>query len=101
MLGDIPRDFLCGAADEVLKTLKTDRIKDTERRKELESLLGQFADERYAVLVNLCKKITDYSENTGEVVEQQEIDDTYGVNVEFDRFVTVFPMPLFPMGTSD
>lgn len=46
MLGDNPRDLLCGAADEVLRTLKTDRIKETERRKELEMLLGTFADER-------------------------------------------------------
>lgn len=37
--------------------------------------------------MNLCKKITDYSDNSGDVAEQQEIDDTYGVNVEFDRLV--------------
>lgn len=46
MLGDNPRELLCGAADEVLRTLKSDRVKETERRKELQELLGAIADER-------------------------------------------------------
>lgn len=36
-------------------------MKDKERKKEISSLLGNIADERYALLVNLGKKITDYS----------------------------------------
>lgn len=59
-LGLQPRDILCGAADEVLAVLKNDKMKDKERRRETELLLGSLAEERYAVLVNLCKKITDY-----------------------------------------
>ena len=35
-------------------------MKDKERRKECESMLGGLADERYALVVNLCKKITDW-----------------------------------------
>ncbi|XP_022669999.1 U5 small nuclear ribonucleoprotein 200 kDa helicase-like [Varroa jacobsoni] len=87
MLGDNPRELLCGAADEVLRTLKSDRVKETERRKELQELLGAIADERYAVLVNLCKKMTDYSASIGQGEEDTaaDIDETYGVNVEFDR----------------
>lgn len=34
---------------------------DKERQKEIVSLLGAMPDERYALLVNLGKKITDYS----------------------------------------
>ena len=34
---------------------------DKERQKEIVSLLGGMPDERYALLVNLGKKITDYS----------------------------------------
>ena len=34
---------------------------DKERQKEIISLLGPTPDERYALLVNLGKKITDYS----------------------------------------
>lgn len=55
-----PRDIICGAADEVLASLKNDRMKDRERRKEVEMLLGGVAEERYALLVNLGKKISDW-----------------------------------------
>ena len=41
-----PRDVLCGAADEVLVVLKNDRMKDKEKKREVESLLGGLADER-------------------------------------------------------
>ena len=34
---------------------------DKERQKEIVSLLGPTPDERFALLVNLGKKITDYS----------------------------------------
>jgi len=55
-----PRDVLCGAADEVLAVLKNDRLKDRDKRREVEVLLGGLADERFALLVNLGKKITDW-----------------------------------------
>ena len=57
-----PRDVLCGAADEVLQVLKNDKMKDKERKKEVESLLGNLAEERFALLVNLGKKITDWGQ---------------------------------------
>lgn len=60
-IGDQPRDILCGAADEVLITLKNDRLRDKERKKEVEALLGSLNEERFAQLVNLGKKLTDWS----------------------------------------
>ena len=36
-------------------------IQDKERHREITSLLGSMPDERFALLVNLGKKITDYS----------------------------------------
>mgnify|MGYP001552522553 CR=1 FL=1 len=55
-----PRDVLCGAADEVLTVLKNDRLKDKERKIQVEELLGSLQEERFAVMVNLGKKITDW-----------------------------------------
>ena len=55
-----PRDILCGAADEVLATLKEERLKEKEKQKEIISLLGPVDNDRYAILVGLGKKITDY-----------------------------------------
>lgn len=52
--------MLCGAADEVLLVLKNDKLRDKERKKEIEGLLDKIPDERFALLVNLGKKITDW-----------------------------------------
>lgn len=52
---------MCGAADEVLAALKSDKIREKERKKEVEMLLGSLTDERFAVLMNLAKKITDFT----------------------------------------
>ncbi|EJW85261.1 U5 small nuclear ribonucleoprotein helicase [Wuchereria bancrofti] len=85
-IGDQPRDILCGAADEVLAVLKSDKIREKDRKKEVELLLGLLTDERIAVLINLAKKITDFSvdDEKGKFDNANEIDETIGVNVQFD-----------------
>ena len=80
-LGDQPRDVLCGAVDEVLLVLKNERLK--EKRKEVEGLLGTMADERFALLVNLCKKITDWTSNE-KALMGDELDEATGINVQFE-----------------
>ena len=49
-------------------------------------MLGALPEERYALLVNLGKKITDFvsAGKDEETKEKDEIDDTYGVNVQFE-----------------
>ncbi|XP_028042040.1 putative U5 small nuclear ribonucleoprotein 200 kDa helicase, partial [Bombyx mandarina] len=83
-LGDQPRDILCGACDEVLLVLKNDKLKDPEKKKEIEMLLGSIPDERFALLVNLGKKITDFNMTTA-TESNTEIDETYGINVQFEE----------------
>ncbi|XP_016314696.1 U5 small nuclear ribonucleoprotein 200 kDa helicase-like [Sinocyclocheilus anshuiensis] len=83
-LGDQPRDILCGAADEVLAVLKNDKMRDKERRREVEQLLGPADDTRYHVLVNLGKKISDYGGDKELQNIDDNIDETYGVNVQFE-----------------
>lgn len=89
-LGDQPRDILCGAADEILAVLKNDKLKDRDRKKEIDGLLGTVTEERFALLVNLGKKITDFGTesigaNLGINPEEQQIDETYGINVQFEE----------------
>ncbi|KTF86557.1 hypothetical protein cypCar_00008141 [Cyprinus carpio] len=79
-----PRDILCGAADEVLAVLKNDKMRDKERRREVEQLLGPADDTRYHVLVNLGKKISDYGGDKELQNMDDNIDETYGVNVQFE-----------------
>ncbi|CAI5441703.1 unnamed protein product [Caenorhabditis angaria] len=83
-LGDNPRDIMCGAADEVLAVLKSDKFREKEKKLEVEGLLGPLTDERTAVLINLAKKITDFSLEEDNKVEGDEIDENEGVNVQFD-----------------
>ncbi|XP_002165482.2 U5 small nuclear ribonucleoprotein 200 kDa helicase isoform X1 [Hydra vulgaris] len=87
-IGDQPRDILCGAADEVLITLKDERLKDKEKKKEISALLGNMPDERYALLSNLGRKITDYlveKESAAGAADEDMIDENYGVAVQFDE----------------
>uniref|UniRef100_A0A8D9A7K7 U5 small nuclear ribonucleoprotein 200 kDa helicase n=2 Tax=Cacopsylla melanoneura TaxID=428564 RepID=A0A8D9A7K7_9HEMI len=84
-LGDQPRDILCGAADEVLTVLKNDRMKEKEKKKETEGLLGSLAEERFALLVNLGKKITDFGAEQKSISAEENIDETYGINVQFEE----------------
>ena len=37
-------------------------MKDKEKKKDVESLLGEIAEERFALLVNLGKKISDWGQ---------------------------------------
>eukprot|EP00057_Strongylocentrotus_purpuratus_P018687 XP_011673161.1 PREDICTED: U5 small nuclear ribonucleoprotein 200 kDa helicase [Strongylocentrotus purpuratus] len=84
-IGDQPRDILCGAADEVLATLKNEHSKNKDKKKELEQLLGTLAEERFALLVNLGKKITDYGAEKEKKNIDDDIDETLGVNVQFEE----------------
>ena len=64
--------------------MKNDKMREKERKREVESLLGSLAEERYALLVNLGKKISDW--HTEEKMQTDENpDETYGINVQFEE----------------
>lgn len=82
-LGDQPRDILCGAADEILAVLKNERMRDPDKRKEIDSLLGSIPEERFALLTNLGKKIIDFGPDVMKDTNEDQIDD--GINVQFEE----------------
>jgi pre-mRNA-splicing helicase BRR2 len=88
-LGDQERDVIRSAADDVLETLKTDTLKDFDKKKAIEAVIGNIESEHFAQLVNLSKKITDYA-GDGEAMDVDQdgvngdIDDEVGVAVVFD-----------------
>ena len=83
---DTPQDVLRGAADEVLVSLKNDHMKDPDRHKEINALLGSIPDERFAQLVALGKLITDFvPEGEAEAADGEgALDEELGVAVEFE-----------------
>ncbi|KAK2712756.1 U5 small nuclear ribonucleoprotein 200 kDa helicase-like [Artemia franciscana] len=85
-IGDQPMDILCGSADEVLTVLKNDRMKDKDKKKELETLFGaQMTEERFAVLVNLGKKITDWQPDDRDMQAEEITDEQHGITVRFEE----------------
>jgi len=89
-LGGQAQDIIRSAADAVLETLKNDKLKDFDKKKEIEELLGTTSTESFSQLVNLSKKITDYgaddeAANDPDAAKQEaEIDDDVGVAVVFE-----------------
>ena len=43
--------------------LKNERRKDKDKKLEVEELLGSLAEERFALLINLGKKISDWKQD--------------------------------------
>ncbi|KAK4337016.1 hypothetical protein RND71_044196 [Anisodus tanguticus] len=84
-LGDQPRDVLCGSVDEILDTLKNEKYNDKEKRKNTEELIGNLSDERYSILYNLVRKITDYRVDDKLINANEENVDEYGINVQFEE----------------
>ena len=84
-LGDQPRDVLCGSVDEILETLKNPNLNDKDKRRQTEDLIGQLADERYSVLYNLIKKVSDYRIDDKNLSNSENVDMDYGINVQFEE----------------
>jgi len=90
-LGDQSPDVLRGAADEVLAAIKTDGVLDSDRKKDVEEVLGPITDEFFQELYRLSKQITDFGadvedEEQDDTVRTKEgLDDAAGVAVVFDE----------------
>ncbi|XP_015785684.1 U5 small nuclear ribonucleoprotein 200 kDa helicase [Tetranychus urticae] len=86
ILGDQPRDVLCGAADEVLASLKNEKMTEKQKHKDIQSLLGSLSSEQFNILFNLSRKITDYKlDDKPDIPIDENMDETYGVNVQFEE----------------
>ncbi|KAL8970766.1 MAG: hypothetical protein Q9197_003639 [Variospora fuerteventurae] len=95
-LGDVPHEVVRSAADAVLELLKDENMKDLDKKKEIDDLLGASMDSKqFNQLVNLGKKITDYDGQDEDVDMDQEgnvggedgagLDEKQGVAVMFDE----------------
>jgi pre-mRNA-splicing helicase BRR2 len=92
-LGDVPTLYTRSAADAVLEYLKDDSMKDFDKKKLVDDLLGSsMGPKEFNELVNLGKKITDYDAqdddeamgDDGADAEGAE-DENQGVAVVFDE----------------
>ncbi|KFH44482.1 Pre-mRNA-splicing factor-like protein [Hapsidospora chrysogenum ATCC 11550] len=93
-LGDVPHEVVASAADVVLQYLKDDDLKDLDKKKEIDDVLGTTTSpKQFNELVNLGKKITDYDAQDddedvdmgGAEGDDADIDERQGVAVAFDE----------------
>jgi hypothetical protein len=74
---DVPLDTLKAAVDEVLAILKTDDMKDVDRKNEIEVIIDKLTDQTFNTLTILAAKITDYDpemKNDGDGEELLDVD---------------------------
>ena len=91
-LGDVPHEVGRSAADAILEYLKDENMKDYDKKKEVDDLLGvTMGPKEFNELVNLSKKITDYdqedeaqADGADAGAEEAELDERQGVAVDFD-----------------
>ncbi|EOD51861.1 putative pre-mrna splicing protein [Neofusicoccum parvum UCRNP2] len=93
-LGDVPNHVVRSAADAVLEYLKDENLKDFDRKKEVDDILGStMGSKEFNELVNLGKKITDYDaqdddeemSDAADGAAGAELDEKQGVAVVFDE----------------
>ncbi|KAK6419330.1 Pre-mRNA-splicing helicase BRR2, partial [Oleoguttula sp. CCFEE 5521] len=90
MGGDYGLAITASATDSILEYLKDDNMKDFDKKKEIDDILGvSLTSQEMNQLVNLGKKITDYdAQDEDEVMEEEagegaDIDERQGVAVDF------------------
>lgn len=91
-LGDVSHEIVRSAADAALEFIKDEDMKDFDKKKEIDDLLGTtLSPKQFNELVNLGKKITDYDAedddedvNMDDAEDGDDLDDRQGVAVVFD-----------------
>lgn len=87
-LGDQPQEILAGAAEEVLVALKDDALREPQKKKRVEDMLGPLADDAFARLLQVSKGINDFTAggDAGGAGERAGggLDEDIGVAVVFD-----------------
>ncbi|KAK4686317.1 pre-mRNA-splicing helicase BRR2, partial [Tremellales sp. Uapishka_1] len=86
-LGDQTDEVVRSATDAILETLKSEDLKEFDKRKEVEGVFGvAVGEENWNQLVNLGKKITDYGEEEEAAVDdgRERAVDAEGVAVLFE-----------------
>ncbi|XXG57569.1 hypothetical protein AAC387_Pa04g0019 [Persea americana] len=88
--GGQPQDILTGAADEVLSALKNDKVKNPDKKKEIEKLLNPISSQLFDQLVSIGRLITDYQDGgdaagPANAASDEALDDDIGVAVEFEE----------------
>lgn len=86
LLEDVSHEVIRSAADSILSTLKDDSLKDFDKKREIEGILGlKISNEKYNQFNNLSRRITDYESSDAQNEDKDnKVDDELGVAVTFE-----------------
>lgn len=85
-LGDQAQDVIRSATDTVLEILKSEDLKEFDKKKEIEAILSPISNDHWSQFVNLARKITDY---TADQPDAEGEDGEGGRKVEGEEGVAV------------
>ncbi|KAM0827451.1 hypothetical protein ACQ4PT_068176 [Festuca glaucescens] len=87
-LGGQPPDVLGDAADEVIAALKSDNMRDPDKKQKIEKLINPISDQMFDQLVSIGKLITDFHGASPGAPSSDgadmTLDDDIGIVVEFE-----------------
>ncbi|ANB15899.1 Brr2p [Sugiyamaella lignohabitans] len=81
-LEDVSHETIRSAADAILVAVKDQALKDSEKKKEVEDIVGPVTNEHFSQLESLCRRMPDIEEN--ESPGKTGADDEIGVAVTFE-----------------
>lgn len=86
-LEDVPHETIRSAADAILSIIKDENLIDKEQKSQVDEILGLVVpNDKYNQLINLTRRITDYSNSIEEHARQRDtkLEEDSGVAVTFD-----------------
>ncbi len=84
MGSDQPHDVTLSAADEVLEILKMEDLRELDQKSRIEELIGSIGNEEFTQLVNVSRRVTDYTVNNIGTMADDGADEE-GVAVVFEE----------------
>lgn len=82
VLGDVPHDIISAVTDQMIATLRDEKLQDKQRKKEIEDIVGKITDSDFNQALSLAARLTDYAEHQDEDMADNDEED--GVAVVFD-----------------
>lgn len=72
-IGDSPNEILRDAVDQVLATLKTEQVMNSDKKIEVEAILGKIPEDVFNKFLSMSKQLIDYGVNKKETAEVEEM----------------------------
>lgn len=83
LLQDVTHDILVSATDSAITLVKDETISESQKRNEVEDLVGKISDESYSQLLALCKQVPDPDDRDTAMAEMADQD--FGIAVTFEE----------------